>query len=95
MAFIQDILTFLSNVQWLHLIITVLATMLAVVLGIWFPARMLEAHTNQPAARYVWYVAGTLVLVMIYISMYGYGHFWELYSNSEETQQVAPLSRDE
>lgn len=94
MAFIQDILDFLGNVQWLRVIVTVLMTFVGVVLGIWFPARMLETHTNQPAARYVWYVAGTMVMVMIYISMYGYGHFWDLYVDSAETQEVAPLQRE-
>lgn len=78
-----------------QIFVTVVATLIAVVLGVWLPGRLLEAHTRQPAARYVWYVASLIVMVMIYISMYGYGHFWQLYSDSEETQQAAPLHRDE
>lgn len=78
-----DLLEFLANVQWVRVIVTIMATAVGVVLGIYVPARLLEMHTNQPAARYVWYVIGTITLVMVYICMYGYGLFWELYSNSE------------
>ncbi len=78
-----DILEFLANVHWVRVIFTILLTGLAVVLGIWWPAGVLERYTNQPAVRYVWYIAGTLMLIMVYVSMYGYGHFWELYSASE------------
>ncbi|MCA8919182.1 MAG: hypothetical protein KDB68_07240 [Planctomycetes bacterium] len=95
MLFIHDMFVFLSNVHWVQLIVTLIATLIAIVLGVWLPGRLLELHTNQPAARYVWYVASLIVMVMIYISMYGYGHFWQLYSDSEETQQAAPLHRDE
>jgi ABC-type amino acid transport system permease subunit len=73
---------FLARVNWVRVTITVLATLTAVVLGIWAPARMLEFHTRQPAVRYIWYVLGTLILIMVYVSMYGYGLFWELYSEN-------------
>lgn len=78
-----DLLEFLANVQWVRVVVTIMATAVGVVLGIYVPARLLEMHTNQPAARYVWYVIGTITLIMVYICMYGYGLFWELYSNSE------------
>jgi thiol:disulfide interchange protein len=92
MAFIQDVWNFLYDLNWVRVIFTVLFTVLAVVLGIWFPARMLEQHTNQPLAKPVWYVVGTLALVMIYVSMFGYGRFWSLYADSKETQEAAPLN---
>lgn len=95
MEFLNDIWVFLSHVQWGRVAVVVIFTLVAVVLGIWFPAKMLEQHTNQPLAKPVWYVIGTLALVMIYISMYGYGHFWDLYADSPESQQVAPISSEE
>ncbi|MBX3461079.1 MAG: hypothetical protein KF696_14125 [Planctomycetes bacterium] len=78
-----DLFEFLGNIAWIRVIITIMATAVGVVAGIWVPARLLEVHTNQPAARYVWYVIGTITLVMVYICMYGYGLFWELYATSE------------
>lgn len=93
--FLQETWIFLGNVQWVRVIITILATLIAVVLGIWFPAKMLELHTNQPLAKPAWYVVGTLCLLMIYISMYGYGNFWQLYADSPETQEAAPLNRQD
>jgi hypothetical protein len=39
--------------------------------------------------RYIWYVGGTLMLIMVYVSMYGYGHFWELYGASELAENRA------
>ncbi|MBZ0138028.1 MAG: hypothetical protein K8I27_16855 [Planctomycetes bacterium] len=95
MEFLSEIWTFLGNVQWVRVIVTIMATLIAVVLGIWFPARMLAEHTNQPLAKPAWYIVGTLALVMIYISMYGYGHFWQLYADSPETQEMVPLSSGE
>lgn len=95
MEFLNDAWSFLAALHWGRVVITVIGTLIAVVVGIWFPAKMLEAHTNQPLARYVWYFVGTLALVMVYISMYGYGHFWHLYSESEETREVAPLNPGE
>jgi ABC-type arginine/histidine transport system permease subunit len=94
MNFLADVWELFDGLNWVRVFVTVLATLVAVVLGIWFPARMLEAHTNQPLARPVWYVAGTLILVMIYVCMYGYGQFWTLYAESPETQQLAPLDSD-
>lgn len=91
--FFEGIWAFLSSLNWMRVFFTILFTAVAVVFGIWFPARMLAEHTNQPLAKPVWYVIGTLALVMIYISMYGYGHFWELYSESPESQEAAPLNR--
>jgi len=93
MEFLENVWNFLGNLNWIRVFFTIVFTAVAVVFGIWYPAKMLEQHTNQPLARPVWYVIGTLALVMIYISMYGYGHFWELYSNSPETQEAAPLNR--
>ncbi|MCB9894838.1 MAG: hypothetical protein H6839_10335 [Planctomycetes bacterium] len=95
MEFINDAWNFLSNVHWGRVAVVVIFTLIAVVLGIWFPARMLEEHTNQPLAKPIWYFVGTVALVMIYISMYGYGHFWDLYADSPESQQVAPISSEE
>jgi predicted PurR-regulated permease PerM len=92
--FLDSAWQFLTSLDWIRVIFTILFTAVAVVFGIWFPARMLEQHTNQPLAKPIWYVIGTLALVMIYISMYGYGHFWELYSNSPESQEAVPLNRD-
>lgn len=83
MEWMDHAIDFLSRVHWLRVIFTVLLTTVAVVLGIWLPARILERYTNQVAMRYVWYVGGTLMLIMVYVSMYGYGHFWELYGASE------------
>ena len=91
LEFLNDVWTFMTRVQWGRVFVTIVATAIAVVCGIWFPARMLEQHTNQPAARYVWCVAGTMTIVVIYVCMYGYGHFWTLYSESPETQRLAPL----
>src|SRR5690606_29979937 len=80
---LTDVFDFLARVHWVRVIFTVLLTAIAVFLGIWLPARILERYTNQVALRYVWYVGGTLMLIMVYVSMYGYGHFWELYGTSE------------
>ena len=95
MEFLNDVWTFLYNVQWGRVAVIVIFTMIAVVLGIWFPAKMLAQHTNQPLAKPIWYFVGTVALVMIYISMYGYGHFWDLYADSPESQNVAPITGKE
>ena len=92
MEFLSDVWTFLGSVHWPRVIITIIATLIAVVLGIWFPAKMLALHTNQPLAKPAWYIVGTLCLLMVYVSMYGYGHFWQLYADSPETQDAAPLN---
>lgn len=83
MEWLEEVLEFLARVHWIRVVITVLATAIAIVFGIWAPARLLETYTNQPAVRYVWYAMGTALLVMVYVSMYGYGHFWELYGGLE------------
>lgn len=77
------ILEFLGNIVWWRVLITVVFTAIAVVVAIWWPARLLEAHTNQPLVRWAWYLVGTFALVMIYMAMYGYGSFWTLYRESE------------
>ncbi len=82
MEWLSEVFDFLVSVHWVRVIITILATAVGVVLGIWVPARLLELHTNQPAVRYVWYVMGTLTLIMIYVCMYAYGHFWDLYGDA-------------
>ena len=92
--FFEGIWIFFTNLNWWRVIVTIFFTALAVVLGIWFPAKMLAEHTNQPLAKPIWYFIGTVALIMIYVSMYGYGHFWELYSESPESQEAAPLNRD-
>lgn len=92
--FLNDVWTFLGALNWAWVVLAIFATAIAIVFGIWIPARLLELHTNQPLIRYVWYVAGTLALVMIYISMYGYGHFWDLYRQSEATEKSAPINSE-
>lgn len=88
MEFLNDTWSFLGALNWGRLVVAFFATVIAVVVGIWFPARMLESYTNQPLARWAWYVVGTLALAMIFISMYGYGHFWTSYAASDEAQQT-------
>jgi ABC-type amino acid transport system permease subunit len=80
MEWVSEVFEFLARVNWLRVIVAVLATAVAVVLGVWAPARLLESYTNQPAVRYIWYVLGVWLLIMVYVSMFGYGHFWESYS---------------
>ncbi len=77
------VIEFLGNVIWWRVIVTLVFTAVAVAAGIWWPARLLEAHTNQPLVRWGWYIVGTLALAMIYTAMYGYGQFWVLYRESE------------
>jgi len=93
MEFLDGVIDFLAGVQWLRVVITIIATLLAVVGGIYLPARVLEAHTNQPLVRYAWYVVGTMALVMIYLAMYGYGQFWDLYRESEQRERNPALER--
>lgn len=93
MNFFDGAIDFLSRVDWVRVVVTLLATLVAVVAGIYWPARALEAHTNQPLVRYAWYVVGTMALIMIYLAMYGYGHFWELYHESEKRENPAPIER--
>lgn len=83
MEFLNSIVDFLSGLIWWRVIVTIVFTSIAVIAGIWWPARLLEAHTNQPLVRWAWYVVGTFALVMIYVAMYGYGSFWTLYRESE------------
>jgi ABC-type amino acid transport system permease subunit len=93
MEFLDSVIDFLSRVEWMRVIITVLATLFAVVVGIYWPARLMETYTNQPVARYAWYFVGTMALIMIYLAMYGYGHFWDLYHESEKRENPAPVER--
>ncbi len=92
MEFLREFWTFLLDVEWLRVFVTVIFTAIAVVAGIWWPARLLEAHTNQPLVRWGWYVVGTFALVMIYLAMYGYGHFWNLYHDSEFPARTPPAN---
>lgn len=89
---LKDVWTFLLDVEWLRVFVTVIFTAVAVVAGIWWPAKLLEAHTNQPLVRWGWYVVGTFALVMIYLAMYGYGNFWNLYHDSEFPARTPPAN---
>ncbi|MCC6575169.1 MAG: hypothetical protein IT462_15440 [Planctomycetes bacterium] len=75
--FFQNLQAWASRIDWWRTFFSVLVFAVAVVLAIWLPARVLEYHTNQRGIRYVWYVIGSMILVMIYLCMYGYGRFWE------------------
>jgi hypothetical protein len=88
MEWLDQATEFLSRLDWVRVFFTILLTGVAIVAGVWYPARVLERYTNQVALRYIWYVAGTLMLIMVYVSLYGYGHFWELYSAGEIGDQT-------
>ncbi len=77
LAVFQDILDWASTVNWFRALFNLIVVAAAVVLAIWLPGRALEYHTNQRGVRYIWYVIGSLVLVMVYLCMYGYGRFWD------------------
>jgi chromate transport protein ChrA len=91
---VEALLEFLASVDWMGVIVAVVLFAVAVVLGIWVPGRYIERHTNQPAARYVWYGVGTLVLVMIYLAAYGYGLFWNNLNESEKRDPFVFGRRD-
>lgn len=86
----DEALQFLANVQWVRVIVTVAATFVCVLLAVHLPGRLLEEHTNQPAARYVWYVASLMLMIVIYACMFGYGLFWDLYSQNPELNNNLP-----
>ncbi|MBP9891872.1 MAG: hypothetical protein KBG84_08185 [Planctomycetes bacterium] len=78
------VLEYLANVDWLATLMTLILVMVALVLGVWLPGKYIERHTNQPAARYVWYGVGTFTLIMVYVAAYGYGLFWNNLGESEK-----------
>ncbi len=78
------VLEYLANVDWLATLMTLVLVMVALVLGVWLPGKYIERHTNQPAARYVWYGVGTFTLIMVYVAAYGYGLFWNNLGESEK-----------
>ena len=80
----EAVLEYLSNVDWLAALMTLILVTIALILGVWLPGKYIERHTNQPAARYVWYGVGTFTLVMVYIAAYGYGLFWNNVNESEK-----------
>ena len=53
MEFLNDIWVFLTNVMWGRVAVVVIFTLVAVVLGIWFPAKMLEQHTNPRTGHHL------------------------------------------
>jgi hypothetical protein len=83
-AAMDDVLEYLANVDWLAAMMTLVLVTVALILGVWLPGKYIERHTNQPAARYVWYGVGTFVLVMVYVAAYGYGLFWNNLGESEK-----------
>lgn len=87
------VLEFLSNVQWVRLIVTLAATFVCVLLAVYLPGRLLEEHTNQTAVRYIWYAASLLLMIVIYACMFGYGLFWDLYSQNPELNNNLPPAK--
>ncbi|MCC6464457.1 MAG: hypothetical protein IT463_03845 [Planctomycetes bacterium] len=87
MDWLQPVLDFLAQVRWGYVFLVLISTVAAVYFGVLLPGRLIEAHTNQPIARWVWYVVSVLVLLMIYVAMYGYGEFWFLYGASEARER--------
>ncbi len=87
----QELLEFLANLDWMALAVTVVLTLIALLVGVWLPGKFIERHTNQPAARYVWYGVGTFTLIMVYIAAYGYGLFW---NNVNENEKRDPYLLD-
>ena len=88
----ETVLEFMGNIVWWRVIWTLFFTAIAIVLGIWVPAKALEYHTRQPMIKWMWYVVGSFALVSIFISLYGYGHFWELYGERKfEIDRSGPV----
>ena len=85
---IDTVTEFLSHLDWLRVVFALLGTVVAVVFGIYIPARILEDYTNQPALRWIWYGLGGMCLIMVYISMFGYGYFWTAYTNTKDQDPV-------
>jgi hypothetical protein len=90
---LEDVLNFLAAVNWIHVIISVFALTIGVVVGIWIPARLFELYTGQPAVRYIWYFVGGMMLVMVYLSLYGYGSFWTLFAESGGAEEYMPIDK--
>jgi hypothetical protein len=78
MSEMEEFLAFLESVNWAAVVVSLLLFAVTIWLGIWLPGKVIERHTNQPVARYVWYGVGSLALVMIYLAAYGYGLFWNI-----------------
>lgn len=89
-----ELLDYLASVDWMAVVVSVVLFTVAVIVGIWMPGKYIERHTNQPAARYVWYCVGALTLVMIYIAAYGYGLFWNNLNESEKRDPFVFGRRD-
>ena len=89
LEWLKEVGSFLAAIDWIRLVFSLLFTIVAVAAGIWYPGRILERHTNQPIARYVWYALGTLMLVMIYLTMYGYGFFWDSFRRNATKEDRA------
>lgn len=87
----EDLLELAAQVNWGTVAISLALLAVTVVLGLWLPGRVMEEHTRQPAARYVWWVVGGMVLVMIYISAWGYGWFW---NSVVENERADPYLRE-
>ncbi len=79
MEWLESVWEFLVHVRWGNVAVTVILGAVAVVGGIWWPARMMEEYTGQPKVRYIWYFVGTMTMVVIWWSMWSYGRFWNLY----------------
>lgn len=91
----EAVLEYLSQVDWMTVAVAVTLLAFAIVVGVWLPGRFIERHTNQPAARFVWYGVGTLTLVMIYLAAYGYGLFWNNLGESEKKDPYVFGKRDQ
>jgi len=89
-----DVIEFLASVNWVRVFVTIVGTAIAVFFGIWVPARLFETYTGQVAVRYVWFVAGGMMLVMIYISLFGYGNFWTMYVESGAAEELRPMDAE-
>lgn len=85
---IDSVLEFLSQLDWLRVVIALIGTGISVVFGIYIPARILEDYTGQVGVKWIWYFLGTFCLVMVYISMFGYGYFWTAYSETRDQDPV-------
>lgn len=81
---IESITEFFNNLDPVRATFTIFGTIIAIIFGIYIPARILEDYTNQPAMRWIWYFTGFITLVMVYISMYTYGYFWTSYQETKD-----------
>ncbi len=84
MRHMEDLLQFLGAVNWYAAAVAGALLAVTVVIGLWLPGRLIEAHTRQAGARYIWYGVGGMLLIMVYISAYGYGWFWNSMADQEK-----------